>query len=84
MRIRTDGRFAFRDDVLEKNADLWDCNKTDAVIRSCEFADRMLGRRGRLKRALDHPDMTAELAEILSTPSVDLRYEVETDVELES
>ena len=31
-------------------------------------------------RAVDHPDMTENLAEILSTPAVDVEYRVETGV----
>ena len=33
-----------------------------------------------LERALDHPDMTSELAEELSTPSVQIEYWVETEM----
>jgi len=29
-------------------------------------------------QALDHPDMTEELADVLSTPSVELKYQIET------
>ena len=31
-----------------------------------------------LDRALEHPDMTAELADVLSTPGVELEYRIET------
>ena len=78
MRIRTDGDRAHRVEMIEMAADLWDCNKTDAVLRSCEYAVRM---DRRLRAALEHPDMTPELAEVLSTPDVPLRYEIETGVE---
>ena len=33
-----------------------------------------------LDRALDHPDMTSELAEVLSMPDVELDYRIETDL----
>ena len=33
-----------------------------------------------LKEAVEHPDMTEELAEILTTPTVDVEYQVETGV----
>ena len=33
-----------------------------------------------LDQALEHPDMTAELADVLSTPSVELEYQVETEM----
>lgn len=84
MRIRTDGRFAYREDVLDDNADLWDCNKTDAVLESCEFTREMLGRRGALREALDHPDMTPELAEILSTKAVELEVRRETEFHIDT
>ena len=35
-----------------------------------------------LDRAFEHSDMTPELAEILSTPSVQLEYRVETDLDV--
>lgn len=36
-----------------------------------------------LDRALNHPDMTPELAEVLSTPSGQLDYRVETNMSLD-
>ena len=33
-----------------------------------------------LEEAVEHPDMTEELAEILTTPTVDVEYQVETGV----
>jgi hypothetical protein len=33
-----------------------------------------------LEKAAEHPDMTEELAEILSTPTVDVEYRVEAGV----
>jgi hypothetical protein len=80
MRIRTDGEKAHRTETIDMAADLWDCNKTEAVLRSCEYAVRM---EQRLQAALEHPDMTPELAEVLSTPHVPLRYEIETGVEFD-
>ena len=35
-----------------------------------------------LERAIEHPDMTPELAEVLSTSVVELEYRVETDVRI--
>jgi hypothetical protein len=37
----------------------------------------------RLRAALEHPDTTPELAEVLSTPNVPLRYKIETGVEFD-
>jgi hypothetical protein len=33
-----------------------------------------------LAKAVEHPDMTEDLAEILTTPTVDVEYRVETGV----
>ncbi len=59
-------------------ADLLDENtRVGAVEASCEFTQAMLPA---LAKAVEHEDMTEELAEILSTRAVDVKYEVETDV----
>lgn len=47
--------------------------------RACEFTEQMLPN---LERPLDRPDMTEELAEVLSTPTVELKYRVELDVNI--
>ena len=48
-----------------------------AVDGACEFTQAMLPA---LRRAVEHPDMTEELAEILSTRVVNVEYRVETGV----
>lgn len=83
LRIRMDGKFAHRKDTIEGAAKTFDCNKTDAVLKACEFAIRMIdgmGQPSNLERALDHPDMTPELAEVLSTPEAKLEIRRETEV----
>jgi len=35
-----------------------------------------------LAEAIEYPDMTEELAEILSTPTVDLAYQIEADLDV--
>ena len=78
MRIRTDGKFAYRKDLVDDVADLLDENtRVGAVEASCEFTRQMLPA---LQKAVEHPDMTEELAEILSTRVVDVEYEVSTSV----
>lgn len=42
MRIRTDGDYAHREDTIEDAARAWDCNKTRAVLLSCELATFVL------------------------------------------
>jgi hypothetical protein len=51
--------------------------RVGAVEASAEFTQAMLPA---LERTVEHPDMTEELAEILSTRSVDVEYCVETGV----
>lgn len=80
MRIRTDGNKAYRKDVIARASEIWDCNQTDAVINSCEYTARMIEA---LDQAKDHPDMTPELAEILSTPHVEIEREVSTSIEID-
>lgn len=78
MRIRTDGKFAYREDLVDDVADLLDENtRVGAVESSCEFTQAMLPA---LVQAVEHEDMTPELAEILSTRVVDVEYEVSTGV----
>jgi hypothetical protein len=51
--------------------------KAGAFDFATEYTLQMLRN---LDRALEHPDMTAELADVLSTPSVELEYQVETEM----
>jgi len=79
MRIRTDGDYAHRLDAIEAAMDALDENtKTAAVVAACEHA--RLDRKAK-QRALAHPDMTPELAEILSTSMLQLTYETSTSIE---
>ena len=81
MRIRTDGKFAYREELVDDVADLLGENtRVGAVEASTEFTRQMLPA---LERAVDHEDMTPELAEILSTNVVEVEYEVSTDVRVE-
>jgi hypothetical protein len=81
MRIRTDGDKSYRQGIIEQAMRALDENtKTDAVLAACSHASE---DREAKKEALNHPDMTPELAEILSTREMELTYEVETAVETE-
>jgi hypothetical protein len=53
--------------------------RAGAIDASCEFTKNMLAN---LERAVDHPNMTEDLAEILSTPQVELEYEVRSEVRI--
>lgn len=78
MRIRTDGDYAHRLDVIEAAMEALDENtKTAAVIAACEHARR--DRRAK-EKALEHPDMTPQLAEVLSTRTLELDYSIQTSV----
>jgi len=81
MRIRTDGDYAHRLDAIESAMQALDENtKTAAVIVACEHARQ---DRKAKERALAHPDMTPELAEVLSTPTMRLHYEIQTTVDID-
>ncbi|NIC01085.1 hypothetical protein G9C83_15875 [Halobacterium sp. R2-5] len=58
-------------EVLDENT------KTAAVIAACEHARQ---DRKAKQKALAHPDMTPELAEILSTSVLQLSYETHTSL----
>ena len=80
MRIRTDGKHQYREDELNWARDFWGRNKTTSVLSCIEFTRLM---HDNLQRAAEHPDMTPELADILSTGKVEVKYEVETGVEID-
>ena len=78
MRIRSSGKFAYREDLYDDVGDrIGENTKSGAVDGTCEFTREMLGN---LKRAVEHPDMTEELAEILSTSRVTVKYRVKTAI----
>ncbi|RJT07523.1 hypothetical protein [Halococcus sp. IIIV-5B] len=78
MRIRIDGKFAYREDLVDDIADLLNENtRVGAVEASAEFTRQMLPA---LAKAGEHEDMTEDLAEILSTNIVDVEYRVECSV----
>ncbi|EMA47750.1 DUF7692 domain-containing protein [Halococcus salifodinae] len=78
MRIRTDGKFAYREELVDDVADLLGENtRVGAIEASTEFTQAMLPA---LAEAVEHPDMTEDLAETLSTRVVDVEYKVSTGV----
>ena len=82
MRIRADGDYAHRLDVIEAAMDALDENtKTVAVLAACEHARQ--DRRAKAK-ALAHPDMTPELANILSTSEIQLAPDLSTSIQTSS
>ena len=80
MRIKTDGKHEYRVDQLRQIMQAaGEGTKSGAFDFSTEFTLRMLKN---LDQVLQHPDMTEELAEVLSTSTVDLTYRVETDLDV--
>lgn len=78
MRIETSGEYAWRIDLYDDVGELLDENtRSGAVDGACEFTKEMLPS---LQRAVEHPDMTKDLAEILSTSVIEVEYHVERDV----
>ena len=72
MRIRSGGKYAYRKDLVDDVGDLLGENtRSGAVDGACEFTRQILPA---LERAVEHLDMTEELAEILSTRLVDVEY----------
>ena len=78
VRIRTSSDYEWRlglyDDV---GALLGENTRSGAIDASCEFTQEMLRS---LERAIEHPNMTEDLAAILSTSKVIIEYELTTDV----
>jgi len=78
MRIETTGRYSWRTDLYDDVGDHLDENtRSGAVDGACQFTKQMLPA---LQEAVDHPDMTEDLAEVLSTQAVGVEYRVETEV----
>lgn len=78
MRIQTNNGFEWRTDLYDDTAEkLGEGTRTGGIDASCEFTREMLRN---LERAVKHPDMTPELADVLSTSAVEVEYEVSTGV----
>ena len=78
MRIRTNGEYDWRTDLYDETAERFNVgSKSGGIDAACEFSQSMLNN---LERAAGHPDMTPELAEVLSTPDVKIEYRIESGV----
>ncbi|WP_439028492.1 DUF7692 domain-containing protein [Haloarchaeobius sp. DT45] len=79
MRIRTDGKYAYRTDAIEQAADFYDCNKTRAIVSACEDVPQLVAAA---RQVLDRDDLTRkqrqEIAETLSTRAVS--FEISSEV----
>ncbi|WP_247729574.1 DUF7692 domain-containing protein [Halovivax limisalsi] len=80
VRIRTDDGNEWRFRSIEKAADFYDCNRSDAVAYACED---LVSQVAAAKKILERDDLTAEqrqeMAETLSTRAV--TFEIETEIE---
>lgn len=80
MRIKTDGKHEYRLDQMRRIMQVADeGTKSGALDFSTEFTLQMLEN---LDKAIHHPDMTEELAEVLSTSTVDVTYQIEVDLDV--
>ena len=78
MRVNTDGKYAWRTDLYDQAGELLgESTRSGALDASAEFTTEMLAN---LEEAAEHPDMTEELAEVLSTSAVTVEYEVRSGV----
>lgn len=86
MRIDTSGRKEYRKDLYDRAGGVvGEKTRVGAIDVSCRFAIQMIGdrsKKGKLQEALEHEDMTPELASILSTQWADLEFTIEETREL--
>ena len=72
MRIKTDGTHEYRLDLLRRVMQrTTEGTKSGAFDFSTEYSLQMLDA---IEEASAHPDMTPELAEVLSTPHVEIEH----------
>jgi hypothetical protein len=81
MRIHTNGDYDWRTDLYDDTAERFGVGtKSAGIDAACEFSTQMLRN---LERAVEHEDMTEELADILSTANITVEYRVETSLEID-
>ena len=81
MRIQTSNNYEWRTDLYDRTADrLGEGTRSGGIDGACEFTREMLDN---LEKAVEHPDMTEELANALSTERVEVKYCVETGVNID-
>jgi hypothetical protein len=79
IKIRTDGDFSHREDLVDlAGSALDEATRTGALMAAARHAREDVEAK---EEALDHPDMTPELAEVLSTSVVELEISRETKLE---
>jgi hypothetical protein len=80
VHIKSSGEYAWREDLYDRVGEhLRENTRSGAIDGACEFTEQMIPN---LEAAANHPDMTEELAEVLSTSTVQLEYRVESGVRI--
>jgi hypothetical protein len=80
MRINTDDNYAWRIDLYDNVGELLkEPTRSGALDTSCIFTREMVAN---LEAAAEHPDMTEDLAETLSTSIVELEYRIESELKI--
>ncbi|ADJ16942.1 DUF7692 domain-containing protein [Halalkalicoccus jeotgali] len=80
MRINTSDKYEWRTDLYDRVGDLLnESTRSGAIDASAQFTEEMMKN---LDRAMDHPDMTPELAALLSMSQVELEYEIQSGVNI--
>lgn len=68
VRVRTDEGNEYRYDAIMQAAERFDCNKTRAIVLSCDAAGQLVDN---VQEALNHedlpPSLAKDLAETIST-----------------
>lgn len=87
VRVRTDPDegYGYRYRTIETAADRLDCNRTDAIVTSCDAVGRLLTN---VEKALADerlpPEVARDLAETISTSRVSIEYRApDVDVEVD-
>lgn len=81
MRIESTGTYQYRKDLYDRVAEeMGESARSKGLDAAAAFTIRMTKR---LEQASDHPDMTPELADLLSTPRVSVDYEIRTGITVE-
>ena len=82
MRIESTGTYEYRKDLYDRAAEeMGESARSKGLDAAAAFTIRM---KKRLEKASEHPDMTPELAELLTTPRVSIDYEIQTGVTVEN
>lgn len=80
VRINTTGKFEWRKALYDRVGDILGENtRSGAIDGAAEFTEEMVPN---LEAAANHPDMTEELADILSTRKVRVDYEVRSGIHI--